>query len=98
MLKNLEQSSIEAISKSLLKFKSILTIMFYQGVDNALQIEGHVCYPKEINANNEVVIDTTPPCGKKLLFPGTHTWVISILLPMKYSLFIINYLHCTLNK
>jgi hypothetical protein len=43
-------------------------MIFYQSVDNSLLIRGHVCYPKEINVNNEIVIDTIPPCGEKIAY------------------------------
>ena len=43
-------------------------MIFYQGAVNSLLIRGHVCYLKEINANNEIVIDTIPPCGKKITY------------------------------
>ena len=72
--------------------------MFYQGVDNSLLIRGHVCYPKEIIANNDNIIDTIPPCGEKITFFRANIWVLLILFLIKYSIFIINYLKSTLNK
>ena len=76
--------------KSLLKFYKYFNnnILFYQGVDNSLLIRGHVSYPKEINANNDNVIDTIPQCGKKLhTFFRVNTWVLPIIV--SYEIFYI---------